>query len=169
MNDQILVRFSWSLNRRSLGSVFETTRERLEQFPGLPVYFGEVDGKHSEVHGRLQASNFEVLAANPEEIGAIKRVLGSFPCDVDIEDAIDRAVEGFCDDTLDVEDVRDPRLIASVLMPGDPGYAERKAARKAQRDALRCKECHKIPSEHGGGTYSHERYCSNPTNRSPSW
>ncbi len=164
MTDTILVRFHWSMRRSGdIEQVFETTAKRLAEYPGLPVYFGECAGKHSEVYGRLKADDFKVLAASADEIATVKKVLGDLPADVDVEEAISSAIESFAGP--DVED--DAAALASVLMPGEPGYEERQAAREAEKDKHRCKECGKLSVAGGGGSYSHERRCSNPVERAP--
>ncbi len=168
MTHTILVRFHWSLRRHGdIEQVFETTAKRLSEYPGLPVYFGECAGKHSEVYGRLKAEDFTVLAASADEIGTVKKVLGDLPADVDVEEAIERAIESFAAHNIDPDEDAAAAL-ASVLMPGEPGYEER-AAREVEREKHRCPECRKLSREGGGGTYSHEARCSNPDNRAPKW
>ena len=162
---KILVRYTEP--QTGLRQVFETTPERLEELPGLAAYFGGINGKHSEVYGRIKTGDLEVLAVSDDEITTVKKVLGGLPADVDLEEAIEHAAEGFGFNDLDTEyyGISDDGL--GVVLPGEPGYKERRSKSKTAADAKRCPECHKLPSESGGGTYSHERRCSNSNNRSP--
>ena len=64
-----IYRFHWDCGRMgNVDGVFAATEEEVQAAIGREVYFGEILGKHSEVHGTLAESEFEVLTDDQDFI-----------------------------------------------------------------------------------------------------
>ena len=64
-----LYRFQWDCGRNGVvEGVFSADDDMLESSIGKRVYFGEILGKHSEVHGTLDNDDLEVLTDDQEFI-----------------------------------------------------------------------------------------------------
>jgi hypothetical protein len=57
----------------SLSGVFVARADEVESVIGRDVYWGEVLGKHSEVEGELEASDFELLTDDADFIEKFRR------------------------------------------------------------------------------------------------
>lgn len=73
-----LYRFFWDCGRMGeLESLFVAEEEDFEKCVGIPAYFGEVLGKHSEIEGTLDRSDFEVKSEDQEFIDKLVEIIGS--------------------------------------------------------------------------------------------
>lgn len=64
-----LYKFFWDCGRQGeLHGVFAASDDDIQNAIGRDVYFGEVLGKHSEVHGTLDVGDLEKLDADQEFI-----------------------------------------------------------------------------------------------------
>jgi hypothetical protein len=72
-----LWRFYWDCGRQGdVESVFVATDEEVEEAIGKRIYFGEILGKHSEVHGTLERSDLTRLDVSNEAIEEVTKILG---------------------------------------------------------------------------------------------
>ncbi len=82
---QKLYKFHWDCGRNGdLDGVFIAEPEEIEALIGKEIYFGEVLGKHSEIHGTLEADDLEVLTDDQDFINKAfeyKLVIGFNPLD----------------------------------------------------------------------------------------
>ncbi len=75
-----LVRFNFGL-RDAFGESIEVLNEedmellRQSVINRQNVYLGEIEGKHSEVSGVIEASDFEIISENLEEIVVFEKLL----------------------------------------------------------------------------------------------
>ena len=61
--------FRWDLDREGLiESIFTATKEEVDRAIGNEVYFGEVLGKHSEIHGTLEKGDIYLISENPIDV-----------------------------------------------------------------------------------------------------
>lgn len=68
-------KFFWDCGRNgNLHGVFIASEEEIKNAIGKEVYFGEVLGKHSEIHGTLDEGDLKILTSDPSEISLIKRL-----------------------------------------------------------------------------------------------
>lgn len=64
-----LYKFEWDVGRAgAVVGVFAASPEDVEEVIGKTVYFGEILGKHSQVHGVLEEIDLTVISENPEFI-----------------------------------------------------------------------------------------------------
>lgn len=64
-----LYRFYWDCRRQGeLAGLCILDSELIEKSEGTDVYFGEVLGKHSEVQGTIETSDFSLLTDDPKVI-----------------------------------------------------------------------------------------------------
>lgn len=62
VSDKGIFKFFWNCGRDGcLEAVFVANKDKVTSALGKYVYFGEVLGKHSQVHGELDADDFEML------------------------------------------------------------------------------------------------------------
>lgn len=66
-----LWKFEWDSNYAFIGGLFKATDEEAENLIGKKVYFGEIEGKHSEVYGTIDAEDIELISSNPIVIDSI--------------------------------------------------------------------------------------------------
>ncbi len=59
--------------------IFVTTQEELDEAYGKEVYFGEILGKHSDVHGTLEETDITVLSDDQEFIAKFVEIVGGNP------------------------------------------------------------------------------------------
>ena len=77
-----LVEFDFGLHYAFGGSLEVLTGEellRVENFvaKGSYLYLGEIEGKHSEIEGPLEASDFNIISENQEEIAIFEKLIGA--------------------------------------------------------------------------------------------
>jgi hypothetical protein len=61
-----LYRFAWDCGRQgTVEGLFVADSDEVDAAIGERVYFGEILGKHSEIHGTLEASEIQVVADDP--------------------------------------------------------------------------------------------------------
>ena len=66
-------RWSWDCGRMGdLHGLFVATEKSIADAIGKDAYFGEVLGKHSDVHGKLGEKEFEVLSSDPAVIAFVE-------------------------------------------------------------------------------------------------
>lgn len=69
-----LYRFYWDCGRQGhLEGVFATDEAFISKLIGKTVEFGEVLGKHSDIHGELKEKDFTVLTDDAEFIAKAKQ------------------------------------------------------------------------------------------------
>lgn len=74
----ILVKFNMYFGRMGgINGLFITTQNKLDKIYNKNIYFGEVLGKHSEVEGKVEASNFTTLTDEVDFIQKLERLVGS--------------------------------------------------------------------------------------------
>ena len=61
----------------SVEGVFVSDEETVKSGIGKNVYFGEILGKHSEVHGTLDEGDLEVLSEDQDFINKFEEIVGS--------------------------------------------------------------------------------------------
>lgn len=67
-------RWAWHTSRcGSLMGIFTADEAEVEAAIGKDVYFGEVLGKHSDVHGTIERSEFEVVAEDASFVEAFDK------------------------------------------------------------------------------------------------
>lgn len=75
---KILVKFHWDCGRMGdVNGLFITTKEELENVYGRNVYFGEILGKHSEVHGKLNKEDFTIVSEEKDKIEWLQELMNS--------------------------------------------------------------------------------------------
>lgn len=57
--------FDFHLSYGQCEGVFAATEEELEAAYGKNIYFGEIEGKHSEVEGPLERSDIDLVSDDP--------------------------------------------------------------------------------------------------------
>lgn len=73
-----LWRFYWDCGRQgNVESVFVATRAEIDAALGSQVYFGEILGKHSGIHGQLDAEDLTLLSEDPVFVGLFRQHVGS--------------------------------------------------------------------------------------------
>lgn len=76
--NRFLVRFAWDCGRMgNVEGLFVTTQEELDVAYGKEVYFGEILGKHSEVHGTLTIEDITVVSEDQDFIEKLVALLGT--------------------------------------------------------------------------------------------
>lgn len=77
-NPLFLWKFSWDCGRMgSIESVFPASQEELNTIIGEDIYFGEILGKHSDIHGKLDAEDFTLISSHPVEVLQFVTNIGS--------------------------------------------------------------------------------------------
>ena len=66
-----LWKFDWGIDTSFIGGLFVATDEEVENIIGKEVFFGEIDGKHSEVHGTIERDEITLVSDNPIVINAV--------------------------------------------------------------------------------------------------
>lgn len=62
-----LYKFSWDCGRSGdIESTFSATPEELSNIYGKSIGFGEILGKHSDIYGIAEESDFSIISENPE-------------------------------------------------------------------------------------------------------
>jgi hypothetical protein len=73
-----LYRFLWDCGRMGyVEGVFIADDAEVNEAIGKEIYFGEILGKHSEIHGTLDAHDLTVLSEEADFITKIEGVFGS--------------------------------------------------------------------------------------------
>ncbi len=73
-----LWRFYWDCGRQgAVESVFVASQAEIDAALGSAVYFGEILGKHSEVHGQLDAEDLTLLSDDPALVALFRDRVGS--------------------------------------------------------------------------------------------
>jgi hypothetical protein len=73
-----LYRFEWDWGRMGcIQGTFVAEEKDVTQAIGRHIYFGEVLGKHSEVEGELDESDFGVLTDDQDFIEKFEELVGS--------------------------------------------------------------------------------------------
>ncbi len=69
-----LFKFHWDCGRMGdLDGAFVATQEEVDAIIGKEVYFGEILGKHSDIHGDLEKDNFTVLTDDQDFIAKAEK------------------------------------------------------------------------------------------------
>lgn len=77
-SDQVLAQFNWDCGRSgSVEGLFVTTYTELEKTYGKNIYFGEILGKHSDVHGILERHDIEIKSEDTDFISKLVDILGT--------------------------------------------------------------------------------------------
>ena len=56
------------------GGLFKATDEEIESLIGKEIYFGEIEGKHSEVVYVMEKDDFKLISDNPAVVAAVPEV-----------------------------------------------------------------------------------------------
>lgn len=73
-----LWRFYWDCGRQgNVESVFVATQAEIDAALGSQVYFGEILGKHSDIHGQLDAEDLTLLSDDPALVALFRDRVGS--------------------------------------------------------------------------------------------
>ena len=75
-------RFLWRLNfdcgrMGSVRGLFVATDSEVSDIMGKSVYFGEVLGKHSEIHGTIDTGEITKVDLDSETVDKVSKVLGT--------------------------------------------------------------------------------------------
>ena len=77
MSNKAIYKFLWDCSRSGcVESLFVATTEEVQAAMDKEVYFGEILGKHSEVHGVLSAEDLTVVTDDQEFIAKFEQILG---------------------------------------------------------------------------------------------
>ncbi len=69
--------FYWDCGRQgNVEGIFVATQEAVDKAIGEEVYFGEILGKHSDVHGTLDAEDLTVLTDDQDFINKYIEIFG---------------------------------------------------------------------------------------------
>lgn len=75
---KLLVKFHWDCGRQgNVNGLFVTTAEEISKVIGQHVYFGEALGKHSDINGPLEASDFIEVCSDQDFITKLVHYLES--------------------------------------------------------------------------------------------
>lgn len=66
-----LWKFEWDSLYSFLGGLFVAADEEVQNLIGKEVWFGEYDGKHSEVHGTIEEGEITLVSDNPIVVEAV--------------------------------------------------------------------------------------------------
>lgn len=70
--------FYWDCGRQGdVKSTFVATDDEIADIVGKRVYFGEILGKHSEVYGDIEASDFTMVSDDPAFVETFRSKVGS--------------------------------------------------------------------------------------------
>lgn len=73
-----LWRFHWPMGRQGdVEGVFVATHGEIKAALGLRVYFGDILGKHSDVHGMLEEQDLTMLTDDPTGVASFQRYVRS--------------------------------------------------------------------------------------------
>lgn len=76
-SSRVLARFYWDCGRMGhVEGLFVTTRDTLAAAYGKDVYFGEILGKHSEVHGTLDEGDITIVTEDQSFIDKLVEYVG---------------------------------------------------------------------------------------------
>ena len=74
---QKLYRFFWDCGRQGdVEGMFVATPEEVAAVIGKQVYFGEILGKHSEIHGEPEEKDFTIISEDQEKIAWLVDTIG---------------------------------------------------------------------------------------------
>lgn len=76
MNEKYLWKFGWGLSYGDVEGLFVATEEEVVDLIGKEVYFGEINGKHSEIYGEIEEGEIEKVGLDPETVAKVSAVLG---------------------------------------------------------------------------------------------
>lgn len=75
--ERFLWKFHWDCGRYGdLHGLFVATEPQIQAIIGQEVYFGEVLGKHSEIHGVIKSDEIKKIDLDTETIEKVSQVLG---------------------------------------------------------------------------------------------
>ncbi|WP_342468193.1 hypothetical protein NSS78_16220 [Bacillus sp. FSL W8-0920] len=77
MGDKCLWNFGWHMDYGSLEGLFVATEEAVVNLVGEELYFGEVNGKHSEIFGVVEEGDIVKVDLDTETIAKVTAVLGT--------------------------------------------------------------------------------------------
>lgn len=66
-----LWKFEWDSDYAFIGGLFVATDEEAQSLIGKEVYFGEYEGKHSEVYGTIEEEEITLVSDDPIVVGAV--------------------------------------------------------------------------------------------------
>lgn len=66
-----LWKFEWDSNYAFIGGLFVATDEEVQNLIGKEVFFGEYEGKHSEVYGTIEEGEITLVSDNPIVVEAL--------------------------------------------------------------------------------------------------
>jgi hypothetical protein len=76
--NKVLARFYWDCGRNGdVEGLFITTKADLKKLYGKNVYFGEILGKHSEVHGEVNECDIDILTEDQDFLVKLEAILGT--------------------------------------------------------------------------------------------
>lgn len=74
----VLVKFHWDCGRMGdVRGMFVTTKAQLEAGYDREVYFGEILGKHSEVYGKLERGDIEIVTEDQAFLQQLVKHVGT--------------------------------------------------------------------------------------------
>lgn len=90
--EKYLWRFDWDCGRSgNLDGLIVATEEEIRGLIGKHAYFGEVLGKHSEVHGDIEEGDFTKVDIDSDAVTKVSAVLGRSWSGFDPREYIDDA------------------------------------------------------------------------------
>lgn len=74
-----LYKFYWDCGRMgAVEGLFVESPSTIQQSIGKKVYFGEILGKHSEIHGSLSEEDFKVISEDKNVVSVFEEHVGTF-------------------------------------------------------------------------------------------
>ncbi len=67
-----LWKFEWGVEYAFIGGLFVATDEEVKNLIGKQVYFGEYEGKHSDVYGTIEEGEITLVSDNPIVVEAVR-------------------------------------------------------------------------------------------------
>lgn len=75
MSNAGIYRFYWDCGRNGdLSGIFIADADAVEKIQGKEVYFGEVLGKHSDIHGTIDPGEITLVSDKPSDVEVFARL-----------------------------------------------------------------------------------------------
>ena len=71
---QKLWKFEWDLEYGLCVGLFKATEEEIESLYGRTVYFGDIEGKNSDVYGEIERGDITLISEDPVVINAVPKI-----------------------------------------------------------------------------------------------
>jgi hypothetical protein len=75
-----MYKFHWDGGYGDLEGLFIADESEVNKIIGKSIYFGDVLGKYSDVHGYLREKDFKIIDINEQTIRMFKKLVGTNIC-----------------------------------------------------------------------------------------